>query len=135
MTDEERYAAELDSAFDDYDSVPRAETPPRREPDLDLDASAATEPRMSARQRSAARRGSTPVRSEYGDEMKPDAGARGGSNGLRNLLLGLLGLLLVVLLAYWLWAEAATMGTWQGTTVPAGSAAAQPLPPWKVARG
>src|SRR5262245_35324854 len=25
MTDEERYAAELDSAFDDYDSVPKAE--------------------------------------------------------------------------------------------------------------
>ena len=29
MTDEERYAAELDSAFDDYDSVPRSETPRR----------------------------------------------------------------------------------------------------------
>ena len=29
MTDEERYAAELDSAFDDYDTVPRSETPRR----------------------------------------------------------------------------------------------------------
>src|SRR5262245_7486293 len=56
LTDEERYAAELDSAFDDYDALPKAEAPPRREPDLDLEGSAETEPRMSARERSAARR-------------------------------------------------------------------------------
>src|SRR5262245_39238961 len=29
MTDEERYAAELDNAFDDYDALPKVEAPPR----------------------------------------------------------------------------------------------------------
>jgi hypothetical protein len=97
LTDEERYAAELDSAFDDYDTVPKAEAPPRREPDFDLDASAATEPRMTARQRSAARRGPTPVRSERDDEMRPDGGSRGPGN-LRWILLGAATIILLILL-------------------------------------
>jgi hypothetical protein len=88
----------LDSAFDDYDSVPKAEAPPRREPDFDLDAGA-TEPRQSARQRSAARRGPTPVRSERGDEMRPDAGSRGTGN-LRRILLGAIAVIVVLLLLF-----------------------------------
>ncbi|MFL5802299.1 MAG: tetratricopeptide repeat protein [Roseiflexaceae bacterium] len=99
LTDEERYAAELDSAFDDYDSVPKAEAPPRREPDFGLDTGAATEPRISARQRSAARRGPTPVRSERDDEMRPDGGSRGSGN-LRRILLGAIGVVVVLLLLF-----------------------------------
>jgi hypothetical protein len=99
LTDEERYAAELDSAFDDYDSVPKAEAPPRREPDFDLEAGAATEPRMSARQRSAARRGPTPVRSERDDEMRPDGGSR-SFGGLRRILLAAIAVLVVLLLLF-----------------------------------
>ncbi len=77
MTDEERYAAELDSAFDDYDSVPRAEAPVRSESDLELEAGsarAATERRAASRagsrERSAARRATTPVRSGGDDDME-----------------------------------------------------------------
>ena len=86
MTDEERYAAELDSAFDDYDTVPRAETPPR-----DVDAAAAmaggaaaasaTPRKQTARERSAARRDSRP-------------------NNLLWLLVGLIALLLIGTLVY-----------------------------------
>src|SRR4030095_315964 len=68
ITDEERYAAELDSAFDDYDTVPRAETPPREAGDTaemvaGATAASAASTGRSARERSAARRASTPVHS------------------------------------------------------------------------
>src|SRR5688572_4998626 len=60
MTDEERYAAELDSAFDDYDSVPRSETPRRDVDDTaemlggTVAADRVTSSGRSARERSAA---------------------------------------------------------------------------------
>ena len=87
MTDEERYAAELDSAFDDYDTVPRAETPPRDAGDtaaVVAGAAAATSAATSgrsARERRADRRVSRP-------------------NNLLWLLLGLIALLLVGYLAF-----------------------------------
>src|SRR6185295_3131036 len=66
LTDEERYAAELDSAFEDYDTVPKAEAPPRPvlDPELEHEAGRAeTErraaSRATARERSAARRSTT----------------------------------------------------------------------------
>jgi len=106
MTDEERYAAELDSAFDDYDTVPRSETP-RREVGLDdtaaiagaaVAADRATSSARSARERSAARRASTPVRSDDDDEMRVVPASR--PNNLLWLLVGLIALLLVGYLAY-----------------------------------
>ena len=100
MTDEERYAQELDSAFDDYDALPRAETSPRTDLD-DLDAASSTGsrtlPRGTARERSAARRATTPVRSGDDDDddyLRADAPRR----GLSPLMLGLLGLIVAVLL-------------------------------------
>jgi hypothetical protein len=98
MTDEERYAAELDSAFDDYDTVQKVEAPPRPEPDLEMEAGAAraeserrAASRASARERSAARRGTTtPVRSVDDDDMR----AAGGTSGT----------------ARWVWIGAAVVG-------------------------
>jgi len=104
MTDEERYAAELDSAFDDYDSVPRSETP-RRNVDATADTiggAAATDRSSSsvrsARERSAARRASTPIHSADDDEMRVAPVSR--PNNLLWLLVGLIALLLVGWLAY-----------------------------------
>jgi hypothetical protein len=103
MTDEERYAAELDSAFDDYDALPRTEVP-ARDPvgDADaLDAAAVGErprstPRGTARERSAARRGSTPIRSDDDDDYDLRS-ANVRRSGPSPLLLGLLGLIVAVL--------------------------------------
>jgi hypothetical protein len=103
MTDEERYAAELDSAFDDYDSLPKAEAPPRPDPDLELEAGAAraaTERRAASRT-TARRNTPTPVRSSVDDEMRPVGSSDGG--GLRRALwaaIAIVGLLLVLFLAY-----------------------------------
>ncbi|HEX5688577.1 MAG TPA: tetratricopeptide repeat protein [Roseiflexaceae bacterium] len=105
MTDEERYAAELDSAFDDYDALPRVEAPPRVEPDLDdLEAGAARVEAERRAERRASRRGTTtPVRSyDDDDDLRPYAVQRDGG-GLRRVLLaviGIVGLLLVLFLAF-----------------------------------
>jgi hypothetical protein len=109
MTDEERFAAELDMAFDDYDTVPKAETPVRSESDLEVEAGATASDRARAEtarraaSRTTARRGSTtPVRSGDDDDLRRMA-ARGDSGGLRRLLLALAaiaGLLLVFILVY-----------------------------------
>ncbi|MEO7909441.1 MAG: tetratricopeptide repeat protein [Roseiflexaceae bacterium] len=104
MTDEERYAAELDSAFDDYDTVPRSETPRRDVEDTAtavgsaVAADRATSSVRSARERSAARRASTPIRSDEDDEMRVAPVSR--PNNLLWLLVGLIALLLVGYLAY-----------------------------------
>jgi hypothetical protein len=104
MTDEERYAAELDSAFDDYDTVPRSETPRRNVDDTaEMLGGAAAADRTttsgrSARERSAARRASTPIRSDDDDEMRVAPASR--PNNLLWLLVGLIALLLVGYLAY-----------------------------------
>ena len=104
MTEEERYAAELDSAFDDYDTVPRSETPRREVDDTAamiggaVAADRATSSVRSARERSAARRASTPIRSDDDDEMRVAPASR--PNNLLWLLVGLIALLLVGYLAY-----------------------------------
>ena len=110
MTDEERYAAELDSAFDDYDALPRTETPRRDvEETTEMAAAAgaaagaaaaerATSTGRTARERSAARRASTPVRSGDDDDLLVAPASR--PNNLLWLLLGLIALLLVGYLAY-----------------------------------
>ena len=104
MTDEERYAAELDSAFDDYDTVPRSETPRRNVGDTAemlggaAAADRATTSGRSARERSAARRASTPIHSDDDDEMRVAPASR--PNNLLWLLVGLIALLLVGYLAY-----------------------------------
>jgi hypothetical protein len=104
MTDEERYAAELDSAFDDYDAVPRAETPRREVGDTaemlagETAAARATPTGRSARERSAARRASTPIHSDDDDDMRVAPASR--PNNLLWLLVGLIALLLVGYLAY-----------------------------------
>jgi hypothetical protein len=96
MTDEERFAAELDMAFDDYDALPKAETPVRSESDLEADAAA------GAASRTTARRGTTtPVRSGDDDWRAADAGRDSG--GLRRILLAaaaIAGLLLVLILLF-----------------------------------
>lgn len=99
LTDEERYALELDSAFDDYDALPRAETTPRVSAgDIDTDdtiAAGRSTPRGTARERSAARRATTPIHSDDDDDdyMRTAAPRR----GLSPLLLGLIGLIVAVL--------------------------------------
>jgi hypothetical protein len=107
MTDEERFAAELDSAFDDYDALPKTEAPPRAEPDLELEAGAAAtgaraETTRRATSRTTTRRGTTtPVRSDDGDDDWRAAATRRDSGGLRRILLlaaAIAGLLLVVIL-------------------------------------
>jgi hypothetical protein len=104
MTDEERYAAELDSAFDDYDTVPRSETPRRNVDDTAgmlggaVAADRATSSGRSARERSAARRTSTPIHSDDDDEMRVAPARR--PNNLLWLLVGLIVLLLVGYLVY-----------------------------------
>jgi hypothetical protein len=113
MTDEERFAAELDSAFDDYDALPRSEAPVRPEPDLELEAGAAAastrtstsgraDTARRAASRTTSRRGSTtPVRSDDDDDDWRAAAARRDSGGLRRILLfaaAIAGLLLVFIL-------------------------------------
>jgi hypothetical protein len=112
MTDEERYAAELDSAFDDYDALPRTETPRRDVDDTTemlgaaaagaaagaVAADRAASSGRTARERSAARRASTPVRSGDDDDLLVAPASR--PNNLLWLLLGLIALLLVGYLAY-----------------------------------
>jgi len=112
MTDEERYAAELDSAFDDYDALPRSETPRRDVEDTAAMAGAAgaaagavaadraTSSGRTARERSAARRSGTPVRSDDDDDDLLMAAPASRPNNLLWLLLGLIALLLVGYLAY-----------------------------------
>ena len=109
MTDEERYAAELDSAFDDYDALPRSETPRRDVEDTAAMAGAAagavaadrmTSSGRTARERSAARRASTPVRSGDDDDDDYMAPPASRPNNLLWLLIGLIALLLVGYLAY-----------------------------------
>jgi hypothetical protein len=112
MTDEERFAAELDSAFDDYDALPKTEAPVRVEPDLELEAGAATSTRATssgradtarrAASRTTSRRGSTtPIRSDDDDDDWRTAAARRDSGGLRRILLlaaAIAGLVLVFIL-------------------------------------
>lgn len=125
LTDEERYAAELDSAFDDYDALPRAEVPPRESlgdaDALDADAVGARgTPRGTARERSAARRGATPVRSG-GDDDDYGMGTRPIPGGPSPLLLGLLGLIVAILLCVALYSF---LGRGRGTTNVANNATA-----------
>jgi len=127
MTDEERYAAELDSAFDDYDALPRAETP-RRDPD-ETDvigaggySEAGRTPRGSARERVAARRSTTPIRSDDDDEDLYGPPPRRPS----RLLIGLLAAIVLVLLAYLLWTIVSGRNNRQTASQgPAATAAAQ----------
>jgi hypothetical protein len=129
MTDEERYAAELDSAFDDYDTVPRSETP-RRDVDDTTEmfggTTAADRPTSSvrsARERSAARRASTPIRSDDDDELRVVPASR--PNNLLWLLVGLIALLLVGYLAYrFLWGRGGGTETADNPTAIAATAAA-----------
>jgi hypothetical protein len=106
MSDEERFAAELDMAFDDYDALPKTEAPPRPEPDLELEAGAAAasaraETTRRAASRATSRRGATtPVRSGDDDDWRASM-ARRDSGGLRRILLlaaAIAGLLLVLIL-------------------------------------
>lgn len=107
MSDEERYAAELDSAFDDYDAVPRVETPRVSAADLDLESatvsSSPTErPAMSSRERAerraASRRENSPSRPterSFGAISRPQRGL------LLPALVGLIVVLLLLLGFYW----------------------------------
>jgi hypothetical protein len=121
MTDEERYAAELDSAFDeDYASIPRAETPPR-----DLDDTAVIDggtPPRTARERAAARRATTPIHSDEDDE---DLYGPPPSRRPSNLLLGLLALIVLLLVGYLLYSLLFNRGQQTAGGDAAATAAAQ----------
>src|SRR5689334_3042237 len=100
MTDEERYAAELDSAFDDYDALPRAAAPPRAEPlEEDMVGAASERATMAgtARERSAARRASATatLRDDDDDDLAP---VSRGPGRLLWLLLGLIALVVLFLI-------------------------------------
>jgi len=128
MTDEERYAAELDSAFDDYDTVPRSETPRRDVGDTaemlagETAADRATPTGRSARERSAARRASTPIHSDDDDEMRVVPARR--PNNLLWLLVGLIALLLIGYLAFRFLNPSGPIETADNPTVIAATAAA-----------
>lgn len=136
LTDEERYALELDSAFDDYDSVPTAEAPGRVLAS-DIDASGDTvaaerssgraATRGSARERSAARRATTPVRS--GDDDDDEYMRAAPRRGLSPLTLGLIGLIVAVLLCVVLYPLLGRFIGGGGGTAggPAGTATAQAI--------
>jgi hypothetical protein len=137
LTDEERYALELDSAFDDYDSVPTAEAPGRvlaSDIDTSGETVAADRPagrtttRGSARERSAARRASTPVRSG-GDDDEDYLRAAAPRRGLSPLMLGLIGLIVAVVLCIALYPLlAGRLGGGGGTAGgPSGTATAQAI--------
>ena len=84
LSEEEMYAAELDAAFDDYDSVPKEAPPPRNDPtpvrsgDYDLDPAATGTTGATARERVENR--------------------RNNRRGLSPLVLGLVALILVCLI-------------------------------------
>jgi len=134
MTDEERYALELDSAFDDYDALPRAEVPPRAEPSdagapgdtLAAERSTArATSRGSARERSAARRSTTPVRS--GDDDDDYLRATPPRRGLSPLMLGLIGLIVAVLLCVVLYPFLIQLLNRSGGTAASATSTAQAL--------
>lgn len=84
LSDEERYAAELDAAFDDYDALPRAAPPPRAEP---APGEATQLPPMPPR--------SSPVRAAVDEEEEP---ARRGPSWLLWALIGLIAIALIAFL-------------------------------------
>jgi hypothetical protein len=124
LTDEELYAAELDSAYEDYDALPRAETP-RRDPDatevFSSEEAARATPRGSARERVAAR-GATPIHSDDDDEDLYGPPPRNRPSGLL-LLLG--AAIVLVLLGYLLWSLLSGRGQQTAGSGPAQTAAAQ----------
>jgi hypothetical protein len=107
MTDEERYAAELDSAFDDYDALPRTEMPPRPAMDEEGDrlrdtsvGAGRSSGRATARERSAARRSTTPIRSstDIDDDLIAGRPRRGP---LFVYLVSAIALISLIFLAYY----------------------------------
>lgn len=121
LSDEERYAAELDSAFDDYDTVERAAPPPRNDPTPLEDAVGAASLGQEASSRRSSRGNTTTtdtterIRTQprrvssraRGRDDDDDTGAAGGlgrfggGGGLsRNVLLLIAGVLIVLVLLY-----------------------------------
>jgi hypothetical protein len=101
MTDEERYAAELDSAFDDYDALPKA--PARPVSDLLDDdetisgVAARSSSASSARDRVAARRARSTSVLDDDDDLIP---ARNGPSTFFWVILGVIGLVIVAFLVF-----------------------------------
>ncbi|ABU56664.1 tetratricopeptide repeat protein [Roseiflexus castenholzii] len=99
MTDEEKFAAELDSAFDDYDALPRATPPPRADtPPEDAGKLPPMPPRSSP---TPPRSSPTPPRSSPArarDEDEEEEPARRGPSPLLWILLGVIALVLIVFL-------------------------------------
>ncbi len=92
MTDEERFAAELDSAFEDYDALPRATPPPRAEPQPEEAGKLPPMPPRSS---------PTPSRTSAArarDEDEDEEPARRGPSPLLWVLLGIIALVLIVFL-------------------------------------
>ena len=100
--DEERYAAELDSAFDDYDEVEKVGGGPRNLPtdytDDDAAGAATLAGSSSARDRVASRRGTRRTFDSSSYENNPPA-RRGG---LSSIALWLIGIILLLLLGTFL---------------------------------
>lgn len=104
MSDEERYAAELDNAFDDYDAVEKVggsvrNTPTSYGDDGETAAVGAGSASSNARDRIASRR-SARAR-QLIDEDNDDAAPRRG--GLSPLALALGGIILLGVLGFFLW--------------------------------
>jgi hypothetical protein len=99
LSEEEMYAAELDSAFDDYDAVEKVGGGPRNNPTTyftDDEAAAAAAGATTARERIDARRNN---RRAYDDD---DAAAPPPRRGLSGIALALLGLIAVLALVAFL---------------------------------
>lgn len=92
LSDEERYAAELDSAFDDYDALPKAAPLPRpesalAEDELSFETRRSTEPIRTRR----------PTRRIEEDDVLVPAG---GPSRLLWLLLGLIAIVVIAFLGF-----------------------------------
>lgn len=115
LSDEERYAAELDSAFDDYDTVERVAPAPRNDPtplfDSDTAATATTTRGNSAGLTEPTERVRTQARRPNRRDRDDDAGIGttgglggiGGRFSLQQILIGAIAVVVVLLLVVWLW--------------------------------
>ncbi|HEU4326110.1 MAG TPA: hypothetical protein VFS21_23420 [Roseiflexaceae bacterium] len=108
LSDEERYAAELDSAFDDYDTVERVAPAPRNDPTPLFDDTGTTARGSTAgvtepteRVRTTARRPSRRDRDDGGTTS--GLGGVGGGLSLQRILIGAIAVVIVLLLVVWLW--------------------------------
>lgn len=126
MTEEELFAAELDSAFDLADELPRATPPPRREEET-AEAAAAGAAAGTAAALEEDRRRYRPSSARMAADLDDDDDTVPARSGPSLLLWVLVALVILALLAYLLWQLFGGQGpeTAQPTAAPAPTVAAE----------